>query len=81
MKSNKPLQILNIDGKVFLHTTAAAKRMKKSAKRVRDFIDAGRLEAVYLAGFYIAEDSIELFQKGKPGRPATKRTKKKTAKE
>lgn len=74
------MQALNIDGKLFLHTTAAAKRMKKSAKRIRDFIEAGRLEAVYLAGFYIAEESIETFQKGKPGRPAIKKPAKKAIK-
>lgn len=80
MKSNKATQIVNINGKVFLHTTAAAKRMKKSAKRVRDFIEAGRLDAVYLAGFYVAEESITTFQKGKPGRPATKKSAKKASK-
>lgn len=80
MKSNKARQILNIDGKTYLHTTTVAKRMKKSPKRIRQFIDAGRLDAMYLAGYYVAEESIETFQTGIPGRPSTKKARKKTSK-
>ena len=70
---------IEINGQVHINTTAAAKRLRVTPKRVLEFIAQERIEAVYLNGYYIPETELKKLQERKPGRPAgaTKARKKK----
>lgn len=70
---------IEINGEVHIHTTAAAKRLRVTPKRVLDFVAQDRIEAVYLNGYYIPESELKKFQRKRPGRPpgSTKKPTKK----
>lgn len=66
---------VGINGETHLDTATAAKKLKITPKRVLDYIAQGRIEAVYLNGYYIPEAELEKLQQRKPGRPAGKARK------
>ena len=72
---------IEINGQVHIHTTLASKRLNVTRKRVLEFIAQGRINAVYMHGYYIPETELEKLRERRPGRPAaTKTTGKKTRK-
>ena len=61
---------LEINGEMYFNTTAVAKRLRVTPKRVLEFIAQDRLEAMYLHGYYISEADLKKFRRRRPGRPA-----------
>jgi hypothetical protein len=70
---------IDINGQTHINTVEAAKRLRVTPKRVLEFIAQGRVEAVYLNGYFIPEDELKKLRARKPGRPpgATAKAKKK----
>lgn len=68
---------VEINGQVHVNTTEAAKRLRISTKRVLDYVAQGKVEAVYLHGYFIPEDELLKLKDRKPGRPPGKSTKTK----
>jgi len=70
---------IEINGRTHINTAEAANRLQITTKRVLDYVAEGKIEAVYLNGYYIPEAELQKLTQRKPGRP--KSTKKpKTAK-
>lgn len=70
---------IEINGQAHIHTTDAAELLQLTPKRVLEFVAQGRIEAVYLNGYYIPEAELKKLEQRKPGRPAgsTKKSAKK----
>lgn len=66
---------IEINGQPHINTAEAATRLQITTKRVLDYVAEGKIEAVYLNGYYIPESELEKLKKRKPGRPKSSKKK------